>query len=99
MKESKNTFIKPTTPLVSVIVPMYNAEKYIAQCLSSLYRQTFKNFEVVVVDDCSTDNSVDMVKNFQPQIQDRLILKSMKENSGTPSIPRNTAIPLIYNFS
>ena len=81
-------------PLVTVIIPMYNAEKYIAQCLESLVKQTFKNFEVIVVNDCSTDNSVAEVKKFEPQFQGRLILKSMKKNSGTPGLPRNTAIPL-----
>ena len=51
-------------PLVSVIIPMYNAEKFIPQTLKSLLYQTMKDFEVVVVDDCSTDNSVEVVESF-----------------------------------
>ena len=51
-------------PLVSVIIPMYNSAKFIPQTLESLLNQTLKNFEVVVVDDCSTDNSVEVVENF-----------------------------------
>ncbi len=47
-----------TTPAITVIIPMYNAEKYIGECLQSLLNQTLKNFEVIVVDDCSTDNSL-----------------------------------------
>ena len=42
---------------VSVIIPMYNAEKYLGVCLESLLIQTFTDFEVIVVDDCSTELS------------------------------------------
>lgn len=51
-------------PLVSVIVPMFNSAKFIPQTLESLLRQTMKDFEVVVVDDCSTDNSIEVVESF-----------------------------------
>ena len=52
------------TPAISVIIPMYNAEKYIEQCLDSVLSQTFKNFEVIVADDCSTDHSVELVEKM-----------------------------------
>ena len=42
---------------ISVIIPMYNAEKFIGECLESIFAQTFQDFEIIVVDDCSTDNS------------------------------------------
>ncbi len=51
-------------PLVSVILPMYNAEKTIAECLDSIIRQTYTNMEIIVIDDGSTDNSVEIVKNY-----------------------------------
>ena len=51
-------------PAVSVIIPMYNAEKFIGACLESIFAQTFNDFEVIVVDDCSTDNSVAVVENY-----------------------------------
>ena len=54
-------------PLVSVIIPMFNAAKFISQTLESLLYQTLKDFEVVIVDDCSTDNSVEVVESFKPQ--------------------------------
>ena len=42
---------------ISVIIPMYNAEKFIGECLESIFAQTFIDYEIIVVDDCSTDNS------------------------------------------
>ena len=52
-------------PLVSVIIPMYNAARFIPQTLESLLYQTMTDFEVVMIDDCSTDNSVEVVENFK----------------------------------
>ena len=52
-------------PLISVIIPVYNAEKYIEQCLESVASQTFQNYEVIVVDDCSTDHSAEIVEAFR----------------------------------
>ena len=43
---------------VSVIIPVFNAQRYLSQCLESILRQTYKNFEIICVDDCSEDNSV-----------------------------------------
>ena len=63
-------------PLVSVIIPMYNSAKFISQTLESLLRQTMKNFEVVVVDDCSTDNSIEVVENFFPKNNSGGVFKS-----------------------
>ena len=52
---------------ISVIIPLYNAEKYIGECLDSLLKQTLKNFEVIIVDDCSTDGSVAIVESYVPK--------------------------------
>lgn len=76
-------------PLISVIIPMYNAEKYIAECLGSLLGQTFQDFEVIVVDDCSTDSSCKIVEKFIPKFDGRLKLAHMKKNSGCAPAPRN----------
>lgn len=50
--------------LISVIVPMYNVEKYISQCLESLIKQTYKNLEIIVIDDGSTDQSLNIAKRY-----------------------------------
>ena len=79
---------------VSVIIPMYNAEEFIGECLESLLIQTFQNFEVIVVDDCSTDNSVAIVKNYSLKFGNRLILTHTEKNSGGGGEPRNIGLSL-----
>lgn len=59
---------------VSVVIPMYNAEELIRECLDSLLIQTFQDFEVIVVDDCSTDNSAAVVESYAPKFKGRLKL-------------------------
>jgi glycosyltransferase involved in cell wall biosynthesis len=49
---------------ISVIVPVYNSEKYLKQCLDSILNQTFKNFELILVDDGSTDESLKIIENY-----------------------------------
>lgn len=55
-------------PLVSVIIPVFNEEKYLHYCLSSLAKQTHKNVEIIVVDDGSTDRSVKIVKQYDTRV-------------------------------
>ena len=52
------------SPSISVIVPLYNKEKYVAEAINSVLNQTFQDFEVVVVDDASTDYSMRIVERF-----------------------------------
>lgn len=51
-------------PLVSVIMPVYNAEKYIKESIEALLNQTYSNFEIIVIDDCGIDNSIELVKKY-----------------------------------
>ena len=52
------------SPLVSVVVPIYNAEKYLSRCLDSIVAQTYKNIEIILVDDGSTDSSHQIAKSY-----------------------------------
>lgn len=79
-------------PLVSVVIPMFNSAKFIPQTLESLLYQTLKNFEVVVVDDCSTDNSVAVVESYAERFGGRLHVVKLPKNTGTPGLPRNVGI-------
>ncbi len=81
-------------PLVSVIVPMFNAAKFVTQTLESLLYQTMTDFEVVIVDDCSTDNSIEVVESFRERFNGRLKLVRLPKNTGTPGLPRNVGIQL-----
>ena len=81
-------------PAVSVVIPMYNEEKRISDCLDSLLIQTFQDFEVIVVDDCSTDNSVEVVESYMPKFNGRLKLASTEKNSGSDCPPRNIGLML-----
>ena len=79
---------------VSLIIPMYNAEPFIEESLNSVLVQTFDDYEVLIVDDCSTDNSVEIVERIAGKFAGRLRLVRLKKNSGRPALPRNTAIKL-----
>jgi hypothetical protein len=80
---------------ISVIIPMYNSEKYIGECLDSLLAQTFQDFEVIVVDDCSTDDSVVIVESYAQKFSGRLKLAKTEINSGGGGyVPRNIGLSL-----
>ena len=75
---------------ISVIVSAYNVEKYIEKCLFSLLNQTYKNLEIIVVDDCSTDNTLSILKRFEKK-DSRLKILENKQNRGL-SYSRNRAM-------
>lgn len=66
---------------ISVIIPVYNVERYIARCLDSILAQSFQDFEVVIVDDCGTDNSMMIVEQYASK-DDRFVVRHNKQNMG-----------------
>ena len=80
---------RQNNPLVSVIVPVYNVERYLDECLNSIRQQTYENLEIIVVEDCSTDNSLNtLIKHLEDS---RVKLIQHEKNSGL-SAARNTGI-------
>lgn len=72
-------------PEVSVIVPNYNHAPYLRQRLDSIFNQTFQDFEVILLDDASTDNSVEILQEYATKYQDKVShYKVNSENSGSP---------------
>lgn len=76
-------------PIVSIIIPAYNAEKYIKQTIESAIGQTYKNIEVIVIDDGSKDGAAEIVKSFG----DQRIIYIFQENKGQ-SAARNSGIKI-----
>lgn len=74
---------------LSIIIPVYNAEQYLHECLNSVFSQKLDSFEVICVDDGSSDNSAEIIRHFQ-QLHPNLVL-IQQENRG-PSAARNTGI-------
>jgi len=59
-------------PKVSVLMPAYNAEKYIGEAIESILNQTFRDFEFIIIDDCSTDKKWEIIQNYS-KIDSRII--------------------------
>jgi len=78
------------TNKVSVITPVYNSARYITNSIRSVQTQSYTNWEMLLVDDCSTDNSVELIKAFE-LADDRIKLIRLEKNSG-PAVARNKAI-------
>lgn len=76
--------------LVSIITPLYNSEKYIEATIESIIKQTYQNWEMIIVDDCSKDNSVNIAEKYVKNDKRIKLIKQEKHNGA--AISRNIAI-------
>ena len=76
-------------PLISVIIPIYNAEKYLSRCLDSVLEQDYDNYEVIMVNDGSSDNSLDICNQYVKK--DKRFSVITQKNKGV-SEARNTGL-------
>src|SRR5690554_2682260 len=74
---------------VSIIIPVYNKAPYLDSCISSVINQTYKNLEIIIIDDGSTDNSLEICENYRKK--DERIQLISQENQGV-SVARNKGI-------
>jgi glycosyltransferase involved in cell wall biosynthesis len=81
-------YLKENKDMISIIIPVYNVGEYIEECLKSILMQTYKDYQIIVVDDGSTDNTMDIIKEYEDKFQDFTLLK--QKNQGV-SVARNTA--------
>lgn len=82
-------------PCVGVIIPIYNVEPYLRECLNSVINQTYKNLQIVLVDDGSTDNSFAIAKEYYERDERIALLK--REKNGGMGAGRNTALDYLSN--
>lgn len=76
--------------LVSIIMPTYNCEKYICETIDSVIKQTYQNWELIIVDDCSKDNTKAVLENYL-EMDSRIIYHRLEKNSGA-AVARNMAM-------
>jgi glycosyltransferase involved in cell wall biosynthesis len=77
-------------PLVSIITPLYNAEKYISNTIESVINQEYNNWELIIINDCSKDKGPEIIKNYQNQDK-RIKIINLEKNSGA-AVARNVGI-------
>lgn len=88
MKEC-DTILKKIEKVISVIVPIFNAERTLEKCLESICKQSYKNLEILLIDDGSTDNSSEIIKKF---ISKDKRIKTFKQQNSGPAEARNLGL-------
>ncbi len=77
--------------LVSIITPNYNSEESISETIDSVINQSYELWELIVVDDCSTDGSIKIVEEYA-QRDSRITIIKLEKNNGRPAVPRNVGL-------
>jgi len=81
-----------STAFISVIMPVYNRAEFIGEAIQSILSQTYKNFELIIIDDASTDNTLKVISEFTDD-DDRILLLKNKKNEGVAAT-RNRGIEI-----
>lgn len=85
-----NNFVIYKTPLVSIITPVFNSQKYLKDSIESVLAQTYQNWELILVDDCSTDQSADIILKYT-KVDSRIKYYKLQSNMGSGAA-RNMAM-------
>lgn len=93
MSEINHLAMVTSAPLVSIIMPAHNSEQFIGMAIDSVRAQTYQNWELIVVDDNSTDSTCKIVEDYEHR-DGRISLHNTKYHNGMPSAPRNTGVDL-----
>ncbi len=78
---------------ISIVIPAYNVEKYIRECLDSIIVQTFQDYEVIIINDGSTDKTLEIIKEYANKYSDKI--KVYSQNNGGQSNARNNAFQYV----
>lgn len=73
MQMNTNLMAQDWTPMISIIIAVYNEEKRIDKCIQSVLQQVYQDFEIVIVDDGSTDDSVKMINNYIEEYRGKIV--------------------------
>ena len=93
---SERNYTMDITPMVTIVLPCYNYAKYLSGAVSSIAKQTYRDFDVIIVNDGSTDNTLEVARELLEKYRSRLNITLIdQENQGHPSATRNTG----YSFA
>ncbi|RJP46612.1 MAG: glycosyltransferase [Armatimonadetes bacterium] len=77
---NKAKLIKTNQPLVSIIMPVYNTANFLVEAIESIINQTYQNFELIIINDASTDNSLEIIKKYQKKFSKKIKVIDLKNN-------------------
>lgn len=79
--------------LVTIVTPSYNSKDYIVETIDSVLNQSYQNYEMLIIDDCSNDGSYEIVSDYIKK-DNRFKVYRLESNSGCPAVPRNFALKI-----
>ena len=80
-------------PKISVIIPVYNTEKYLHRCLDSVFSQTYQDYEVICINDCSPDGSASILRSYEKKYPEKMLVIDNEQNIGQ-GLSRKKAIDI-----